>query len=176
MHALVLPALRAEKLGSSVPNVNKAAQSAHLIVTWSPVGQANLTGGSTGPTSSTSPVTTNLCPAGQRAVCRFTREENGLQLRRYWSSACPTCPLKAKCTPSDYRRISRWEHEAMLEAVQRRLAACVNSFSSLHSSTKRQQTLRMPLPLSCRKSAMVLKSGARRPVSHINSTLRCASR
>lgn len=62
-----------------------------------------------------------LCPAGERAIYRFTREENGLQLRRYWSSACPTCPMKAKCTPSDYRRISRWEHEAVLEAVQRRL-------------------------------------------------------
>jgi transposase len=62
-----------------------------------------------------------LCPAGQRAVYRFTREENGLQLRRYWSSACPTCPIKAKCTPSDSRRISRWEHEAVLEVVQRRL-------------------------------------------------------
>src|SRR5436190_9144714 len=61
------------------------------------------------------------CPVGQRASYRFTREENGLQLRRYWSSACPQCPMKAQCTPSDYRRISRWEHEAVLEAVQRRL-------------------------------------------------------
>ena len=61
------------------------------------------------------------CPAGQRAIYRFTREENGLQLRRYWSSACPQCPMKAQCTPSDYRRISRWEHEPVLEAVQRRL-------------------------------------------------------
>ena len=61
------------------------------------------------------------CPAGQRAIYRFTREENGLQLRRYWSSACPQCPIKAQCTPSNYRRISRWEHEAVLEAVQRRL-------------------------------------------------------
>ncbi len=61
------------------------------------------------------------CPAGQRAIYRFSREENGLLLRRYWSSACPQCPMKAKCTPSDYRRISRWEHEAVLEAVQRRL-------------------------------------------------------
>jgi transposase len=61
------------------------------------------------------------CPAGQRAIYRFTREENGLQLRRYWSSACPQCPMKAQCTPSDYRRISRWEHEAVLEGVQRRL-------------------------------------------------------
>ncbi len=61
------------------------------------------------------------CPAGRRAIYRFTREENGLQIRRYWSSACPQCPIKAQCTPSDYRRISRWEHEPVLEAAQRRL-------------------------------------------------------
>lgn len=61
------------------------------------------------------------CPAGQRAIYRFTREENGLQLRRYWSSACPQCPLKARCTPSSFRRISRWEHESVLEDVQHRL-------------------------------------------------------
>ena len=61
------------------------------------------------------------CPAGQRAIYRFTREEHGLQIRRYWTSACPSCPMKAKCTPSNYRRISRWEHEPVLEAVQRRL-------------------------------------------------------
>ncbi len=61
------------------------------------------------------------CPAGQRAIYRFTREENGLQIRRYWTSACPGCPIKAKCTPSDYRRISRWEHEPVVEAAQRRL-------------------------------------------------------
>src|SRR5471032_1717851 len=61
------------------------------------------------------------CPAGQRAIYRYTSEENGLQIRRYWSSACPQCPMKAQCTPSDYRRIARWEHEAVLDAMQRRL-------------------------------------------------------
>jgi transposase len=61
------------------------------------------------------------CPAGERAIFRFMREENGLQIRRYWTSACPKCPIKAQCTPSDYRRISRWEHEAVLDAAQRRL-------------------------------------------------------
>lgn len=61
------------------------------------------------------------CPAGERAIYRFTREENGLQIARYWSSSCPQCPMKLKCTPSDYRRISRWEHEAVLEKMQRRL-------------------------------------------------------
>ena len=29
--------------------------------------------------------------------------------------------MKAQCTPSDYRRISRWEHESVLETIQRRL-------------------------------------------------------
>jgi len=61
------------------------------------------------------------CPAGERATYRFTREENGKQLRRYWSSACPDCSLKSKCTPSPYRRIVRWEHEAVVERAQARL-------------------------------------------------------
>jgi len=61
------------------------------------------------------------CPAGQRAIHRYTREERGLQIRRYWSSGCPQCPIKAQCTTGDYRRISRWEHEAVLDKVQRRL-------------------------------------------------------
>jgi hypothetical protein len=61
------------------------------------------------------------CPAGERAIWRFTRVENGLTIHRYWSSSCPRCPIKARCTPSKYRRISRWEHERVLEAMQRRL-------------------------------------------------------
>ena len=61
------------------------------------------------------------CPAGQRAIYRMTTVEKGLTLHRYWSSACPRCPLKARCTPGDYRRVTRWEHEAILETMQRRL-------------------------------------------------------
>lgn len=61
------------------------------------------------------------CPAGQRAIHRFGREEAGLQIHIYWSSACPTCPMKAQCTTSQYRRIRRWEHESVMDAVQQRL-------------------------------------------------------
>lgn len=61
------------------------------------------------------------CPAGERAPYRYSREERGQLLRLYWSSECPRCPIKTQCTPSDYRRISRWEHEPVLEAAQRRL-------------------------------------------------------
>jgi hypothetical protein len=47
--------------------------------------------------------------------------ERGMTLHRYWPSACPRCPIKAQCTPSDYRHITRWEHEAVLDAMQERL-------------------------------------------------------
>jgi hypothetical protein len=61
------------------------------------------------------------CPAGERAIWRYTGVENGLTLHRYWSSACPRCPIKKQCTTGDYRRISRWEHEDVLDTMQRRL-------------------------------------------------------
>jgi transposase len=63
-----------------------------------------------------------ICPAGEKLTYRFTREESGLRLRRYWTNACQSCAIKERCTPSpDPRRIARWEHEHVLEAVQRRL-------------------------------------------------------
>ena len=52
---------------------------------------------------------------------RNTNEENGLRLRRYWMTACQGCSIKSRCTPAEQRRIRRWEHESVLEAVQRRL-------------------------------------------------------
>src|SRR5476651_2062813 len=61
------------------------------------------------------------CPAGEQLTYRYTREEDGKNLRRYWTSNCQACSLKPKCTPSPQRRISRWEHEAVLEKVQARL-------------------------------------------------------
>jgi hypothetical protein len=61
------------------------------------------------------------CPAGERAIYRFTREEGGKRIRRYWSSACRHCPLKPKCTTGKERRISRWEHEAILDELEARV-------------------------------------------------------
>ena len=61
------------------------------------------------------------CPAAQRLIYRFTRQESGQFIRRYWSSACPQCTLKSKCTTGSNRRVSRWEHEAVIEAAERRL-------------------------------------------------------
>jgi transposase len=61
------------------------------------------------------------CPAGERLTYHYTNVEDGKTLRRYWTSACKTCTLKARCTTGPERRISRWEHEAVLERVQYRL-------------------------------------------------------
>ncbi len=75
------------------------------------------------------------CPAGQRAIHRFTSDEKGMQIRTYWSSSCIGCAIKAQCTPSDYRRIRRWEHEAVMDKVQQRLD-------------------RMPMAMTVRKSTI----------------------
>ena len=61
------------------------------------------------------------CPAGEQLKYYFTAVENGQNLRRYWTTACYNCPLKSQCTTSKMRRITRWEHEHVVEAVQRRL-------------------------------------------------------
>jgi transposase len=47
-----------------------------------------------------------LCPAGEKLIYHYTNEEDVKTLRRYWTTAC---------------QASRWEHEAVLEAVQARL-------------------------------------------------------
>jgi transposase len=64
---------------------------------------------------------TYRCPAGQSLIWRFTTVDKGMTLHCYWSSACKACPLKAQCTPAAQRRIKRWEHEAVIEAMQQRL-------------------------------------------------------
>jgi Transposase DDE domain len=54
---------------------------------------------------------------------RFTSEEDGKRIRRYWTNACQNCSLKSQCTTGPERRIPRWEHEHPLDAVQQRLDA-----------------------------------------------------
>src|SRR5271170_1812610 len=62
-----------------------------------------------------------ICPAGERLAYHYTNEENGLVLRRYWTNVCQRCAIKHDCTTAKERRITRWEHEHVLDAVQRRL-------------------------------------------------------
>ncbi len=62
-----------------------------------------------------------ICPAGETLKYYYANEEKGLTLRRYWTNACQACAIKHKCTTGKQRRITRWEHENVLEGVQRRL-------------------------------------------------------
>src|SRR5713226_5968818 len=62
-----------------------------------------------------------VCPAGQKLAYSFTTEDKGLVLHRYRTGACQSCAIKHSCTTAKERLISRWEHEHVLEAVQRRL-------------------------------------------------------
>jgi len=61
------------------------------------------------------------CPADERLIYHCSTVEKGQTIHRYWSSVCPGCPIKSKCTTGKYRRVRRWEHEAVVEAVQERL-------------------------------------------------------
>jgi transposase len=61
------------------------------------------------------------CPAGERLTWRFSTEEKGQMIDKYWSSNCPGCAIRGQCTSGKYRRVGRWEHEAVVEAVEARL-------------------------------------------------------
>jgi len=61
------------------------------------------------------------CPAGQRLIRHSTSVEDGMTLHGYWTTACHGCAIKAQCTTGKERRIKRWEHEAVLDAMQARL-------------------------------------------------------
>lgn len=61
------------------------------------------------------------CPAGEVLSYHSATVDDGRAIRRYWTHACVTCPLKARCTKAKYRVISRWEHEYVMEAAQKRL-------------------------------------------------------
>src|SRR6478736_3372238 len=61
------------------------------------------------------------CPAGERLTRRFSSVEDGKTLRTYWTTKCADCPLKQQCTSGSERRIKRWEHEAVIDAMQERL-------------------------------------------------------
>jgi transposase len=62
-----------------------------------------------------------ICPAGERLAYSYTSEDKGLIVHRYATKACRHCAIKHNCTKGNERRIKRWEHEHVIELVQRRL-------------------------------------------------------
>ena len=62
-----------------------------------------------------------ICPTGEELTYRYMREEDGLQVRRYWTNECQHCPVKSRCTTGKERRITRWDHEHLVDEMRDRL-------------------------------------------------------
>ena len=55
---------------------------------------------------------------------RFNTVEKGKTMQVYFASVgvCRACKLRSKCTTSEQRRIRRWEHEGLLDAMEENLS------------------------------------------------------
>jgi transposase len=63
------------------------------------------------------------CPAGQLLPETSQHQKRGMQMHEYsHPQACQGCPFKAQCHEGKYRRIERWEHEAIIEEIAQRVA------------------------------------------------------
>ncbi|HTH99814.1 MAG TPA: IS1182 family transposase [Acidisoma sp.] len=61
------------------------------------------------------------CPAGKDLPFRSNTVEHDMLIRVYWRDDCGSCAIKHQCTTGKERRVRRWEHEEVLEAMQKRL-------------------------------------------------------
>ena len=62
------------------------------------------------------------CPAGQHLTKGAVRSDRQDDIDHYRHlTACPTCPLKPRCTPDKPKRVKRWIHERVLDKMQARL-------------------------------------------------------
>src|SRR5271154_1609008 len=62
------------------------------------------------------------CPAGAKLTKIHRRADHTEDFDRYRHlSACFTCPLRPRCTPTQRRIIKRWENEVVLDRMQDRL-------------------------------------------------------
>ena len=61
------------------------------------------------------------CPAGERLPRRHSSIEHEMLIHSYYTTNCQRCELKPQCTTSKERRVRRWEHEGVLDAMQHRL-------------------------------------------------------
>ncbi len=78
------------------------------------------------------------CPAGEALVYHSATVDAGRAIRRYYTNACNACSLKPRCTRAKNRVISRWEHEYVMEAAQKRLD------ENPHAMRTRRETVEHP--------------------------------
>ncbi len=61
------------------------------------------------------------CPAWQSLIYRYMNIEAGLTTHAYRNSNGKQCALRSQCPREPFRRVRRWEHEDVIDAMQRRL-------------------------------------------------------
>ena len=59
------------------------------------------------------------CPAGKHLTKGKVRSDRRDNIDHYRNLT--TCALKPRCTPDKHKRLKRWEHEGVLDAMQARL-------------------------------------------------------
>ena len=69
------------------------------------------------------------CPVGEMLTRYCLTKENDLTLIVYRTTACTGCPLKERCTTGQERRVRRWGHEAVLDALAARMEAMGNAMA-----------------------------------------------
>ena len=63
------------------------------------------------------------CPAGAKLTKAKRRADHTEDFDFYRHlSACFTCPLKPRCTPTKLRRVKRWENEDVLDTMHALIA------------------------------------------------------
>ena len=65
-----------------------------------------------------------VCPAGAVLTKSNARSDRHGDIDHYRNlDACHACAMRVRCTTEKFKRFKRWKHEAVLEAMQRRLDA-----------------------------------------------------
>jgi transposase len=78
------------------------------------------------------------CPAGARLTYRSTTVELGRTIKNYRTRACRGCALRARCTRNkDGRKITRWEDEHLLEAMEAHLRRAPEVFAQRKALSER---------------------------------------
>ena len=65
-------------------------------------------------------------------------DEVDRKLRHFWTTQCPGRSILVQCTPAKMRRITRWEHEGVLNQVPHALRLRLQTLEHPHGTLKHE--------------------------------------
>ena len=83
-----------------------------------------------------------ICPTGDARTYRYTREEDGLLVKRYWTNECGGCgrlrgcPVRSRFTTGTERRVTRWEYEHLVDEMRDRLRSATDPMTLRRSTVE----------------------------------------